>query len=197
MSPEQLNGSLVDHRSDVFGLGCVLYEVLTGRPAFGSTWPEVLARVNAGWVPKPSEVVANLHPSLERMTMRALAIDPGERYQDLEALAAELAALRREVDVEGSPDTGSLPGPELTPTIAARSESMAAAQHRGRRPRVACAGDGVGARTGDRGSGCPARPPALTPRVDGRCRRRRHCHDRSLGLARRRITGRDRARRRL
>ena len=79
MSPEQLNGSLVDHRSDVFGLGCVLYEVLTGRPAFGSTWPEVLARVNAGWVPKPSEVVANLHPSLERMTMRALAIDPGER----------------------------------------------------------------------------------------------------------------------
>ena len=42
MSPEQLNGGLVDHRSDVFGLGCVLYEVLTGQPAFGSTWPDVL-----------------------------------------------------------------------------------------------------------------------------------------------------------
>ena len=56
MSPEQLNGGNVDHRSDVFAIGCVLYEVLTGQPAFGSTWPDVLARLNAGWVPTPSAV---------------------------------------------------------------------------------------------------------------------------------------------
>ena len=65
MSPEQLNGGLVDHRSDVFGLGCVLYEALTGQPAFGSTWPDVLARLNGGWVPKPSALVAQ-PPSVAR-----------------------------------------------------------------------------------------------------------------------------------
>ncbi len=127
MSPEQLNGGLVDHRSDVFGLGCVLYEALTGQPAFGSTWPDVLARLSAGWVPRPSAVVASLHPSLERMTMRALAIDPGERYQDLAALAAELGALRRELEVEGGADTDSFSGPVLAPMTAERTEAMAAA----------------------------------------------------------------------
>ena len=55
MSPEQLNGGLVDHRSDVFGVGCVLFEAVTGQPAFGSTWPDVLARLNAGWVPRLSD----------------------------------------------------------------------------------------------------------------------------------------------
>jgi len=91
--------------------------VLTGQPAFGSTWPDVLARLSAGWVPRPSAVVPNLHPALERMTTRALAIDPAERYQDLRALAADLAALRSEIEVEGPPETGSFSGPVL-PRIA-------------------------------------------------------------------------------
>ena len=127
MSPEQLNGGLVDHRSDVFGLGCVLYEALTGQPAFGSTWPDVLARLNAGWVPKPSDQVWHLHPSLDRMTTRALALEPGDRYQDLSALAADLATLRREIEVEGPPDTGSYSGPVVVPRDDARTEPLAAA----------------------------------------------------------------------
>ena len=124
MSPEQLNGGLVDHRSDVFGVGCVIFEAVTGQPAFGSTWPDVLARLNVAWAPKLSDFVRHVHPALERMTSRALAHDPAERYQELGSLAAELAALRREVEA-GAPDdaeTGSFSGPAVGPAVAAETE---------------------------------------------------------------------------
>ena len=124
MSPEQLNGGLVDHRSDVFGVGCVIFEAVTGQPAFGSTWPDVLARLNVAWAPRLSDFVRHVHPALERMTSRALAHDPAERYQELGTLAAELAALRREIEA-GAPadaETGSFSGPSVAPAVAAETE---------------------------------------------------------------------------
>ena len=100
MSPEQLTGGLVDHRSDIFGLGCVIFEVLAGQPAFGDTWPEVLARLNGAATPRLSDLVPVVHPGLERLTARAMAFNPAERYDDLETLRQELAIARREIGGE-------------------------------------------------------------------------------------------------
>jgi hypothetical protein len=101
MSPEQLNGGEVDHRSDVFGIGCVLFEAVTGQPAFGATWPEVMARLNGAEVPRPSDFVPGLPEALDRIAAKAMAYDATDRYQDLEALREELAAVRPAV--EGAP----------------------------------------------------------------------------------------------
>jgi len=94
MSPEQLNGGDVDHRSDVFGIGCVLYEVVAGQPAFGATWPEVLARVAGDTVPRLADIVPDVHPELDRIAQKAMAKNPAARYDDLETLREELAEVR-------------------------------------------------------------------------------------------------------
>jgi predicted Ser/Thr protein kinase len=101
MSPEQLSGGEVDHRSDVFGIGCVLFEMVTGQPAFGATWPEVMARLNGAEVPRPSDLVPGLPPELDRIALKAMAFAPADRYDDLEALRADLADVRPLV--EGAP----------------------------------------------------------------------------------------------
>jgi serine/threonine-protein kinase len=112
MSPEQLNGGEVDHRSDVFGIGCVLYEVVAVQPAFGASWPEVLARVADGAVPRLADVVPDVHPGLDHIAQKAMAKDPSARYPDLEALRAELAEVRAVIDdPAGRPSTVSLGDP--------------------------------------------------------------------------------------
>ncbi|MGD9904267.1 MAG: serine/threonine-protein kinase [Vicinamibacterales bacterium] len=98
MSPEQLNGGEVDHRSDVFGIGCVIYEAVAGRPAFGATWPEVLARVASDAVPRLADVVPGVPDDLDRIAQKAMARNPAARYADLETLRAELAAVRAALD---------------------------------------------------------------------------------------------------
>ena len=76
MSPEQLTGGPLDRRSDVFGLGCVLYEVIARRPAFGGTMTDIMSRVTGtGVVPLP-ELVPGVHPTLVRIVTRAMAPDP-------------------------------------------------------------------------------------------------------------------------
>ncbi len=97
MSPEQLHGREVDHRSDVFGLGCVLYELVARTPAFSGTVAEVVSRIDGGVVTPLSVVIPGVHPALVRMCDRAMAHEPSDRYDDLEELRRELASLRREV----------------------------------------------------------------------------------------------------
>src|SRR5215831_14102514 len=77
MAPEQLQGKGADARSDLFSFGCVLYEMLAGKRAFGGTSaPSVIAAV-LGREPAPLEV----SPPLERVVRRALAKDPEQRFQ--------------------------------------------------------------------------------------------------------------------
>ena len=96
MAPEQATGQTIDLRSDVFALGCVLYEVIAGVPAFKGTMQELLSRVTKPLQVSPlSELVPGVHPELVRMTQRAMAADPDERYNDLEVLKRELDGLRR------------------------------------------------------------------------------------------------------
>ena len=96
LSPEQAKGVHVDPRSDLFALGALLYECLTGRPAFaGATVVEIAAQIIHVNPPPPSTLNANVPEELDRVVMRALAKRPEDRYQTADELSADLRALRR------------------------------------------------------------------------------------------------------
>ncbi len=83
MSPEQAGASAVDARSDLFSLGCVLHQLLTGRRAFdGDTLPVILMRVMKEDPPPPSHLVEGIPPGVDAIVARMLAKDPGGRYPD-------------------------------------------------------------------------------------------------------------------
>jgi hypothetical protein len=93
LSPEQAQGLAVDARSDLYSLGCVLYEMLTGRQPFTGDSPVSVAykHVNEEPVP-PSRVIPDVPPELDAVTMRAMAKDPGDRFPSAQAMREALAA---------------------------------------------------------------------------------------------------------
>ena len=91
MSPEQAGGAVVDARSDIFSLGCVLHQLLTGKRAFdGPTLPAILMRVMKEEPPPPSRLVAGLPPAVDAIVGRALAKGPDQRYPDGRMLAEDI-----------------------------------------------------------------------------------------------------------
>jgi serine/threonine protein kinase/tetratricopeptide (TPR) repeat protein len=95
-SPEQAAGEAADHRSDVFSLGTVLYEMFTGQPAFrGKNRLEVLRAVVSQTPREVTAVNAKAPVGLESILARAMDKDPDERYQTMAALRDDLKALLR------------------------------------------------------------------------------------------------------
>jgi len=93
MSPEQLTGAPLDGRSDVFALGCVLYEVTTGRRPFpGTTDAQVVREILQGDVPLPSTIDRAYPSELETIAMCALAAAPSARFASAEAMRFALDA---------------------------------------------------------------------------------------------------------
>jgi beta-lactam-binding protein with PASTA domain len=82
LSPEQARGEVVDARSDIYSTGCLLYELLTGRPPFVGDSPVSVAyqHVREAAVP-PSVLVPDIEPSVDAIVMKALAKNPANRYQ--------------------------------------------------------------------------------------------------------------------
>jgi serine/threonine-protein kinase len=107
MSPEQISGQPVDQRSDVFSLGIVLWEMLTGRRLFsGTEMAQVSHSIAYDEHVPPTRVNPDLPAMLDFVVARALKKDPAVRYQDAAELAADLrtclAELRgREADEPG------------------------------------------------------------------------------------------------
>ncbi len=96
MSPEQLTGTGVDRRTDVFALGCVLYEVTVGmKPFQGEHDPQVMASIMLGRYDLPSAVIPGFPPQLEEVIMRSLASEPEQRFATAEHLHAALEAYLR------------------------------------------------------------------------------------------------------
>ena len=99
MAPEQAQGRAVDHRSDIFAFGCVIYEVATGARAFsGNSAVDTLHRIMHAEPAPLSSRVSGAPAELQRIVAKCLAKDPEERYQSMKELAIDLRSLRRQLD---------------------------------------------------------------------------------------------------
>ncbi|MCI0602321.1 serine/threonine protein kinase [bacterium] len=91
MSPEQVRGLKVDHRSDIFAFGSVLYEMLCGkRPFHGDSQIEVMHAILKADPPELSKNNTDIPPELERIVLRCLEKDPNHRFQSTNDLAFAL-----------------------------------------------------------------------------------------------------------
>ncbi|MEX1217409.1 MAG: Stk1 family PASTA domain-containing Ser/Thr kinase [Acidimicrobiales bacterium] len=90
-SPEQAQGHAVDPRSDLYSLGCVLYEMLVARPPFAGDSPVAVAYKHVQEAPlAPTRINPNVPPALEAIDLKLLAKDPAQRYASAEDLRSDL-----------------------------------------------------------------------------------------------------------
>lgn len=138
MAPEQFRGELVDARTDLYALGCILYAMLSGAPPFpGRSLDEALRDHLLHQPPRLSDVVPGLPADLVELVARLLAKDPRQRVGHADDVAATLEKLGAE-DGTGAP--GPRPRPYLyRPALGGRSEQLA-----GLKRHVSLLGEGRG-----------------------------------------------------
>jgi TolB-like protein/Tfp pilus assembly protein PilF/predicted Ser/Thr protein kinase len=141
MSPEQAQGktSEIDHRSDIFSFGCILFEGVTAHKAFeGKDAIDTLNKIIREPVPPIRDFRSDAPNHLQRIVRRCLAKDPEDRYQTIRDVAIELRELRRElqgsaeVDRVVPPSTASSKVTSLTsaaPTSSAQSTPPSSAEY--------------------------------------------------------------------
>ncbi len=109
MSPEQVRGQTVDHHSDIFSLGAILYEMISGKRAFkGDTGVETMSAILKEDPPELSESGLNVTPGLDRIVRHCLEKEPGQRFQSARDLAFDLENLSS-LSGATKPVTGSHP----------------------------------------------------------------------------------------
>ena len=105
-SPEHLTGERLDHRSDIFSIGAVIYEMATGQRAFPGDTPSRIAAAIVSGTPVPSAGGGAGFAAIEPIVHHALEKDPANRYQSAADLLADLRRARRKVESAGS---GTIP----------------------------------------------------------------------------------------
>ena len=115
LSPEQARGEVVDARSDLYSTGCLLYELLTGKPPFTGDSAVAIAYQHVREIPRPpSAVAADVPESLDRVVLKALAKNRDDRYQDASHMRADLLAAARGLSVSApSAESWSAPAPAM------------------------------------------------------------------------------------
>ena len=98
MSPEQVQGRPLDHRSDIFSLGCSLFELVSYTPAFTGSTKEIVTHIAAGPVPSVLDLSPDFDRRLDHIIRRSMALEPSKRYDNLEEMREDLAQVRGSID---------------------------------------------------------------------------------------------------
>jgi serine/threonine protein kinase len=137
MSPEQARGITVDARSDVFSLGAVIYELVTGRNAFkGETASDVIAEILKVEPVPPVEFVPDVPSEIERMISKALRKDRDSRYQTVKELLIDLQDFKKEAEFQAKLHLAARPGDRSAQEILG-TVGIGSAKRRSSSPRVA------------------------------------------------------------
>jgi eukaryotic-like serine/threonine-protein kinase len=142
LAPEQVRGQAVDRRADLFSLGAILYELLTGERAFrGENDLATLDKIRRGELAPPSALRPEVSPELDRVVAAALAVDPGGRHASARELGRALHCCLAGLD-EAPGDLESWLAEAFGPEIAVAAERLEAlgAPLEGRRPSAPAAG---------------------------------------------------------
>jgi eukaryotic-like serine/threonine-protein kinase len=126
MSPEQARGEKVDRRGDIYALGVVLHELLTGRPLHGNlSGDSLLEAVRAGVVEPPSTFAREVPPELEALVMRALAKNADDRFQSARDMSAAIsrALFQKQEFVDAAAVEATIA------RLAPRNEAVTGSQH--------------------------------------------------------------------
>ena len=128
-SPEQLRGESCDHRSALFSLGAILYEMATEQKAFaGETPDQVRTAILENTPPLPHRLKANLNPGLSNLIMKAIAKSPDERYQSGQELVHDLEQCRAGANtVAAAPSAHPTPAKTVAPKAMSAAAGVAAA----------------------------------------------------------------------
>jgi serine/threonine-protein kinase len=96
MAPEQVRSRTIDSRTDIYSIGVIMYEVFTGRPPYIGEDMAVLFQHVEGKPTPPCEINPDLAPGLEAIILKAMAVDPEQRFQSTEALRKSLVEFSRQ-----------------------------------------------------------------------------------------------------
>jgi eukaryotic-like serine/threonine-protein kinase len=110
MSPEQVRGQNLDHRSDIFSFGAILYEMISGKRAFkGDSGVETMNAILKEEPPELSQSSLHVSPGLERIVRHCLEKEPGMRFQSARDLAFDLESLSSATSASAAVTTGKVP----------------------------------------------------------------------------------------
>jgi serine/threonine-protein kinase len=124
LSPEQARGGEIDQRSDLYSLGVVLYELLTGKTPFDGDTPVEIAMKHLSNAPQPpSKLRPDIPPELDMVVLRALAKSPDDRYQSADEMEADLERVARGAPVAAA--TAATQVLKVPPAAAAEAATAA------------------------------------------------------------------------